>query len=168
MNPRVWIRDIAIILTGMIVGAAVYQAVMLHQIDELTMRNLELQDRLNHFQAENEDLLRYKNRSTIIKSISIHIYETGSDNKLPQSDEHELRKRLLQDLAGLKGRNVFQIDEYEKLVEGLLTRKIYLDINEHSYAVSLRTMLVMEGVLHVWVDVKGHIPSPAITPNPEG
>ena len=161
LNPRLWIRDIAILITGMIVGAAVYQAFMFHQVDELTMRNLELKDRLEHYQAENKDLLRYKSRSTIIKSISIHIYDPGNDNDLPQADEAEIRKRLLVDLGGLKGRDVFQIDEYAKLVEGLLTRKIYPDIHDHSYVVSLRTMLVTEGVLHVWVDVRSHVPSPA-------
>lgn len=168
MNParryRVWIRDVAILLTGIIVGAAIYQAVMLHQVDELIMRNLDLEDKLSHYQAENEDLQRYKNRSTIIKSISIHIYNQGGANPIPQADDAELRKRLLHDLAGLKGRNVFQIDEYTKLIEGLLTRKIYPDIHEHSYTVSLRTMLVTEGVLHVWIDVREHVPSPTITP----
>lgn len=160
MRHRVWIRDIAIMLTGMIVGAAVYQAIMLHQVDELTMRNLDLQDRLSHYQTENEDLQRFKNRSTIIKSISLHIYDQADSNTLPQADETELRKQVLHDLAGLKGRNVFQIDEYMKLVEGLLTRKPYPDINNHSYTVTLRTMLVTEGALHVWVDVKHQIPTP--------
>ena len=161
---QVWIRDVAILLTGIIVGAAIYQAVVVHQVDELVMRNLDLQDKLSHYQAENADLQRYKNRSTIIKSISIHIYDQGNNNQLPQADDAELRKRLLHDLSGLKGRNVFQIDEYTKLVEGLLTKKIYPDIHEHSYSVSLRTMLVTEGVLHVWIDVKNHVPSPTITP----
>lgn len=162
---RVWIRDIAILLTGIIVGAAIYQAIVLHQIDELIMRNLDLEDKLSHYQAENKDLQRYKNRSTIIKSISIHIYDQDDASPIPQADDAELRKRLLHDLSGLKGRNVFQIDEYTKLVEGLLTRKIYPDIHEHSYTVSLRTMLVTEGVLHVWIDVKEQVPSPTIKPN---
>ncbi|WP_157277775.1 hypothetical protein [Paenibacillus taiwanensis] len=159
MHPRNWIRDGAVILVGMIVGACVYHAIFMHQVDELVMRNLDLQDQLSHFRSENEDLLRYKNRATVIKSISIHIYGPGSKDDIPQSDETELRKRLSHDLAGLKGRNVFQIDEYAKLVEGLLTRKLYTDIQARDYTVSLRTMLVTEGVLHVWVDVKSHVPA---------
>ncbi|TVX94564.1 hypothetical protein FPZ44_04150 [Paenibacillus agilis] len=149
----------ALFIVGAITGAAVYHGIFLHQIDELIMRNLDLQDRLAHYKAEAEALLKYKNRSTVIKSITMHIYESAEE-KMSPSDETELRKRLLKDLDGLKGRNVYQIDEYVKLIEGLLTRKLYTNVHHQNYVVTLRTMLVTEGVLHVWVDVKAELPSP--------
>lgn len=114
--PR-WLGDIALVLVGAVIGAAVYHAMHLHQFNELMMMNIDLQDRLAHYKAEAEDLLRYKNRRTIIKSIEVHIYEPATGTALPQAHETEIRRRLLKDLSGLKGRDVFQIDEHSKLVE---------------------------------------------------
>ncbi|WP_088547581.1 hypothetical protein [Paenibacillus aquistagni] len=158
MHIRLLIRDLALIIIGMLIGACVYHAIFLHQIQELTMRNLDLQDKLSHYQAENEDLIRYKHQSSVIKSISVHIYEQHKQN-IPAADEALLKKKLLQDLGGMKGRSVFQIDEYTKLIEGLLTSKVYTNINDHDYTISVRTMLVAEGVLHVWVDARLQLPT---------
>ncbi|MCY9514905.1 hypothetical protein [Paenibacillus apiarius] len=156
--PR-WLSDTALVLVGIVIGAAVYHAVYLHQFNQLMMMNMDLKDRLVQYQAKTEDLLRYKNHKTIIRSIDLHIYKSSSDADIPQADETEIRRRLLKDLAGLKGRDAFQIDEYSKLVEGLLARKIYPDINAKDYTVQMRTMLLTEGVLHVWVDVKTYLPT---------
>ncbi|GAV15309.1 MULTISPECIES: hypothetical protein [Paenibacillus] len=154
-----WLSNLALIIVGSVIGAGIYHAVYLRQFNEVMMINIDLRDRLAHYKAETEDLLRYKNRKTIIKSIDLHIYKQQNDTSIPQADEMELRRRLLKDLAVLKGRNVFKIDEYSKLVEGLLSRKIYPDVNDKDYTVQLRTMLVTEGVLHVWIDVHPYVPT---------
>lgn len=155
----VWLSNLSLIIVGSIIGAGVYHAVYLHQFNEVMMMNIDLRDRLAHYKAETEDLLRYKNRKTIIKSIDLHIYKQQNGMSMPQADEMELRRRLLKEITVLKGRNVFQIDEYSKLVEGLLSRKIYPNINDKDYTVQLRTMLVTEGVLHVWIDAHPYIPT---------
>ena len=49
------------------------------------------------------------------------------------------------DLATLRGRNVFDIDADSKLTRSLLSDKIYT-VREKDYKVQIKTMLVMEGV----------------------
>ncbi|UHA72425.1 hypothetical protein [Paenibacillus sp. 481] len=151
------LRDIGIGISGMVLGACVYHALFLHQINELVMMNIDLQDHVSHYRTEAQDLLKYKNKQTVIKSIDVHIYNPSTQRIIPQGDQAEIKRRLLNDLKGLKGRDVFQIDEYSKLVEGLLKNKIYPDIFEKDYTVALRTMLVTEGVLHVWIDVHAYV-----------
>lgn len=56
------------------------------------------------------------------------------------------------DLAALRGRNVFDIDTDSKLTRSLLSDKIYT-VREKDYKVQIKTMLVMEGVLQIWVGV---------------
>ena len=56
------------------------------------------------------------------------------------------------DLAALRGRNVFDIDADSKLTRSLLSDKIYT-VREKDYKVQIKTMLVMEGVLQIWVSV---------------
>lgn len=154
-----WLSHLALIMISSVMGAGVYHVVYLHQFNELIMMNIDLSDQLAHYKAETEDLLRYKNRKTIIRSIVPHVYKPFKETSLPQMDEVEIRRRLLKDLSSLKGRNVFEIDEYSKLVEGVLAHKIYPRIHDKDYTIQLRTMLVTEGVLHVWIDVHTYIPS---------
>lgn len=158
-NTPLWLSNIALIIIGIIIGASCYHVIFLHQFNEIMMRNIDLQDRLTHYKTETEDLLRFKNHHTIIKSLVIHIYKQPNHTIIPQADEMEIRRRLLKDLTGLKGRNVFHIDKYSKLIEGLLAHKIYPNIQSKNYTVLLRTMLVTEGVLHIWIDASLYVPS---------
>lgn len=47
---------------------------------------------------------------------------------------------------------MFDIDSDGKLARLLLDSKIYL-AREKEYTVKIRTMLVMEGVLQIWVEI---------------
>ncbi|MNC81422.1 hypothetical protein D3C75_1345470 [compost metagenome] len=47
---------------------------------------------------------------------------------------------------------MFDIDADGKLARLLLDGKIYIE-REKEYAVRIRTMLVMEGVLQIWVEI---------------
>lgn len=62
----------------------------------------------------------------------------------------ELIRLMGDDLAALRGRNVFDIDADSKLTRSLLSDKIYT-VREKDYKVQIKTMLVMEGVLQIWV-----------------
>ena len=64
----------------------------------------------------------------------------------------ELVRLVGDDLAALRGRNVFDIDADSKLTRSLLSDKIYT-VREKDYKVQIKTMLVMEGVLQIWVSV---------------
>ncbi len=56
------------------------------------------------------------------------------------------------DLEPMRGRSMFDIDTDGKLARLLLDGKIYI-VREKEYAVNIRTMLVMEGVLQIWVEI---------------
>lgn len=158
-NTPAWLSNLAFIIAGSVIGAGVYHTIYLYQFNKLIMINIDLRDRLAHYKSEVENLLQYKNRKTIIRSLVLHIYKQLNGTGLPQADEMEIKRRLLKDLFSLKGRDLFQIDKYSRLVEGLLAHKIYPNIHDKDYTVQLRTMLVTEGVLHVWIDVRTYIPS---------
>lgn len=64
----------------------------------------------------------------------------------------EVLSKLSGDLEPLRGRSMFDIDSDGKLARLLLDSKIYL-AREKEYTVKIRTMLVMEGVLQIWVEI---------------
>lgn len=64
----------------------------------------------------------------------------------------EVLSKLAGDLEPLRGRSMFDIDSDGKLARLLLDSKIYL-AREKEYTVKIRTMLVMEGVLQIWVEI---------------
>lgn len=52
----------------------------------------------------------------------------------------------------MRGRSMFDIDTDSKLVRLLLDGKLYI-VRDKEYSVKIRTMLVMEGVLQIWVEI---------------
>ncbi|MNO00070.1 hypothetical protein D3C81_2198680 [compost metagenome] len=64
----------------------------------------------------------------------------------------EIIRKMSTDLEPLRGRSMFDIDTDGKLARLLLDGKIYI-VREKEYAVRIRTMLVMEGVLQIWVEI---------------
>ncbi|MNP79665.1 hypothetical protein D3C76_1775640 [compost metagenome] len=56
------------------------------------------------------------------------------------------------DLEPMRGRSMFDIDTDSKLVRLLLDGKLYI-VRDKEYSVKIRTMLVMEGVLQIWVEI---------------
>lgn len=64
----------------------------------------------------------------------------------------EILRKLVSDLEPMRGRSMFEIDSDGKLARLLLDGKIYI-VREKEYTVRIRTMLVMEGVLQIWVEI---------------
>lgn len=51
---------------------------------------------------------------------------------------------------------MFDIDSDAKMARTLLNRKIYT-VREKEYSIQIKTMLVSEGVLQVWVDMRPYV-----------
>ncbi|MNP39171.1 hypothetical protein D3C76_1327330 [compost metagenome] len=68
----------------------------------------------------------------------------------------EVAQQLHDELEVLRGRSIFEIDTDAKMARTLLNRKIYL-VREKEYSIQIKTMLVSEGVLQVWVDMRPYV-----------
>ncbi|MNT94519.1 hypothetical protein D3C71_1533020 [compost metagenome] len=55
----------------------------------------------------------------------------------------------------MRGRSVYEIDEDSKMARLLLSGKLYI-VRDKEYSVKIRTMLVVEGVLQIWVEIAPH------------
>ncbi|MEK4008126.1 hypothetical protein [Paenibacillus sp. FSL H3-0333] len=145
----------AVFVLGMIVGAALYNAIYNMGYNILWLNNQDLRLEIEQYRNDILTLKKYNNTSTVIREIKVR----SEDSKIKDSaatldpvTTKEVLSKLAGDLEPLRGRSMFDIDSDGKLARLLLDSKIYL-AREKEYTVKIRTMLVMEGVLQIWVEI---------------
>lgn len=145
----------AVFVLGMVIGSVVYNAVYHASYNVLWLNNQDLRVQIEQYEKDILTLKKYNNTSTVIRQIKIRAEESkvkeGTD-PLDQITVKEIIRKMNSDLAPMRGRSVFDIDTDGKMARLLLDGKIYV-VRDKEYAVSIRTMLVMEGVLQIWVEI---------------
>ncbi|WNS46937.1 hypothetical protein [Paenibacillus sp. MMS20-IR301] len=145
----------AVFVLGMVVGGALYNAIYHMGYNMLWIHNQDLRIQIEQYKNDIQTLKKYNNTSTVIREIKVRT----EDSKLKENSAaldpvivKEVLSKLVGSLEPMRGRSMFDIDSDGKLARLLLEGKIYT-AREKEYAVSIRTMLVMEGVLQIWVEI---------------
>lgn len=145
----------AVFVLGMIVGGVVYNAIYHMGYNVLWLNNQDLRIQIEQYRNDIDTLKKYNNTSTVIREIKIRT----EDSKVKEGNAaldtvtvKEILSKLVSDLEPMRGRSMFEIDSDGKLARLLLDGKLYI-VREKEYSVRIRTMLVMEGVLQVWVEI---------------
>ncbi|KOR82183.1 hypothetical protein [Paenibacillus solani] len=141
----------SIFVLGMVVGSIVYNSLYHASYNKLWLINEQQQLKIAQYEEDIKSLKKYSKQSTVIKEIKIR-NEQNDKQPLDPLIIKELVRLMGEDLAALRGRNVFDIDTDSKLTRSLLSDKIYT-VREKDYKVQIKTMLVMEGVLQIWVSI---------------
>ncbi|KOP67007.1 hypothetical protein AMS62_18475 [Bacillus sp. FJAT-18019] len=141
----------SIFVLGMVVGSIVYNSLYHASYNKLWLINEQQQLKIAQYEEDIKSLKKYSKQSTVIKEIKIRS-EQNDKQPLDPLIIKELVRLMGEDLAALRGRNVFDIDTDSKLTRSLLSDKIYT-VREKDYKVQIKTMLVMEGVLQIWVSI---------------
>lgn len=144
-------------MCGLIVGSAIYSALMNDQYNFVITENYRLRDQL---EALRDDINQSEkiHKKNAIKSIVPHIEQMSGMPPLDTMTETELKKRLKRDLDIFLGRSIYEIDSDAKMARKLLEQKIYDDIGDKDYELNVKTMLVVDGILQVWAEAKEHLP----------
>lgn len=144
----------AIFMLGIVVGAVIYNAIFHVGYNVLWLQNQDLRVEIEQYQEDIKTLKKYNNTSTVIREIKIRSEESKSkeDNPLDPVTVKLILSQMGSDLEPMRGRSMFDIDTDSKLVRLLLDGKLYI-VRDKEYSVKIRTMLVMEGVLQIWVEI---------------
>ncbi|MEC0333314.1 hypothetical protein NYE69_13440 [Paenibacillus sp. FSL R5-0527] len=151
---RRFLQLAAVFILGMVAGSIVYNVIYQTSYNVLWIQNKDLQIQLHQAEEDLRTLKKYNNRSTVIKEIKVRVEER--DPPLDSLAVKEVTKQLHDELEVLRGRNIFDIDSDAKMARTLLNRKIYI-VRDKEYSIQIKTMLVSEGVLQVWVDMRPYI-----------
>lgn len=143
----------AVFVLGMIVGSVVYNSLFHASYNRLWNENKDLQIQLAQSEETLRTLKKYSKRQSIIKEIKIRVEEQDQDTPLDEPSVKEIIQKLQKELAVLRGRSMYEIDADGKLARTLLNQKSY-DVRGKTYSIQIRTMLVSEGVLQIWVELK--------------
>lgn len=144
----------AIFVLGIIIGAVIYNSIYHVAYNVLWLQNQELHDQIKQYQEDIKTLKKYNNTSTVIREIKVRSEESKAKGSTPV-DPVTLKlilSEIRSDLEPMRGRSMFEIDTDSKLLRLLLDGKLYI-VREKEYSVKIRTMLVMEGVLQIWVEI---------------
>ncbi|MNN12956.1 hypothetical protein D3C81_1259700 [compost metagenome] len=159
-SPNERVRSFAqitsIFIIGMVIGAVIYNSIFHLSYNQLWIENKDLQIELSQSLDELKTMKKFSKRQTIIKSIKIRV-EDG-EHPLDPVASKEIVQKLQQELQVLRGRSMFEIDTDAKMARTFLNRKIYI-VRDKEYAVQIKTMLVSEGILQIWIEVKPYIRS---------
>lgn len=132
-----------------------YNAIFHMGYNVLWLNNQEMRVEIEQYRNDIKTLKKYNNTSTVIREIKLRTEESKTkegDAALDQVTVKEIIRQMSKDLEPMRGRSMFDIDTDGKLARLLLDGKIYI-VREKEYSVRIRTMLVMEGVLQIWVEV---------------
>ncbi|MED5020639.1 hypothetical protein P9847_25600 [Paenibacillus chibensis] len=143
-------QTFAVFVLGVVVGSVVYNAIFHTSFNQLWLSNLDLEGQIKQYEDDIDTLKKYRHQQTVIREIKIR-----SEQKNPPIDPAAIKAiiaKLGDDLDVLRGQNAFEIDTYSKFVRALLDKKIY-KVRDKEYSVEIKTMLLMEGMLQIWVDV---------------
>ena len=145
----------AVFVLGMVVGGIVYNAIYHMGYNVLWLNNQDLRIQIEQYRNDIETLKKYNNTSTVIREIKVRTEDSKVKEGTAAMDTvtvKEILSKLVSDLEPMRGRSMFDIDSDGKLARLLLDGKIYI-VREKEYSVRIRTMLVMEGVLQIWVEI---------------
>lgn len=147
----------AFFVCGLIVGAAVFNALKIEQYDSLSKENVLLRQQLAELTSDLKHAEQIR-KANVIKSIQPFILEQPGKPELGVATEAEIKKRLKKDLDIFIGRSIYNIDTDAPLARKLLNKIVYEDIGGQDYEVSVQTMLVADGRLQIWVNAIVHLP----------
>lgn len=154
-----------VFLLGMVAGAVVLNTIFIAQFEALFHTKNELEVKLEQYEQDIKNLNQYRNQHTVIKSLQLRIAEDAKSDlarsQLDKVTEAELIKKVKEDLSIFLGQSIYEIDSNAKFARRLLERKVYSDINGKDYIVELKTILLADNVLQIWMNAKLYAKPPA-------
>jgi hypothetical protein len=155
---------VGVLVLGIIIGAILYNSIFVAQFERLITLKSELEVQLEQYEQDIKGLKQFKNQHTVIKSVLPRIEkETGQKSgrpKLDQVTEAELIRLIKEDLGSFLGRSIYDIDSDARLARTLLERKVYSGVYNKDYSIEVKTALVVDNVLQVWVAVSDYAKPP--------
>jgi len=146
----------AFFVCGMIVGSAVYSALKNGIVDKVIFENYNLREQLETVKEELEAAHLVRKENVIRSIVMTFVYEQANE-PLDILTEKELKKRLKDDLEIFQGRSIYLINKDAEMARKLLSTKMYAQVEGQDYDVTIRTILVVDGVLQTWVEAKKHL-----------
>ncbi|TJY39734.1 hypothetical protein E5161_17440 [Cohnella pontilimi] len=147
----------AFFVCGMVVGAAAFNGLYHAAYSEVLQKNYELMAQIEDYRDQIQRLESDLGKESVIHSMIVFVGVPEGKPDIDVVTEKELKTRIKKDLASFRGRKIYDIGKDASFAEKLFENKIYTGIGNSDYAVRIKTILLADGVLQVWVEARVHL-----------
>lgn len=144
------LQSAGILISGIIIGSALFLSIYHHQLNTLLIQNRELLAENDKLLQDNNSFKKTRNLQSTINQIDVTV-ESSPLNPLDKVTEQEIEKRVRNDLSVIKGQKIAVFAESPHVYQSLLSKKTYRGILDKDYIVNTKTMLLIQTELKVWV-----------------
>lgn len=145
-----WLRGIGLLISGAIIGAAVFMAIYQYNYNILVTENVGMRTKIKQLEENLANSEKYRNET--IKSVEVHFVQ---DDGLPEDKVIQSRIEGLA-WADLKeiwlGKDVEDFEDFQD-IKKLYARR-FNSVVKNDYEVRIDSFVVVYSNLHVWITVK--------------
>jgi hypothetical protein len=128
-----------------------------HNFSLLAVQNASLKARLHEVEADLNSLVKTRNRSANIGLVKVNLENEKGKPSLDELSANELRKRVDDDFQVAVGKPVSAVKAAPQVFFRLADGKVYHSVREKDYLVRVRTVLVTQAEMTVWVTAEGYV-----------
>ncbi|WP_253735776.1 hypothetical protein [Paenibacillus sp. FJAT-26967] len=147
--PRL-LSGLGLFISGGIVGSAVFLSLYHHTYNVLVIDNLNLRKENSELQLDIESLNKFRNKQGLITHVTVHLYNSVQ-HPLESHVEKAIEDRVKRDLKIVEGQKVGEIRDSPQLYERLITNKTYYGVVDKDYIVNVKSMVLVQSELTVWI-----------------
>jgi len=155
---------VGVFLVGVIIGAISLNLFHTAYFETFYKLRAELETKLAQYEQDIQNLSQYKSQHSVIKSLKLRLEDEHSEEARPKLDhltENELLKQVREDLSIFIGQSIYDIDSNAQFARKLLEKKVYTGVLGNDFTIELKTVLVVENTLQIWMSVRKYTPPPS-------
>lgn len=149
---------------GIIIGCIILNTFHAAYFESFYKLRSELEAKLTQYEQDIQNLSQYKSQHTVIKSIKLKLEEESNEEARPRLDtltEKELLTQVRDDLSIFIGQSIYDIDSNAQFARKLLEKKVYTGILGNDFTIELKTVLLVDNTLQIWMSVRKYTPPPS-------
>ncbi|MCR8643707.1 hypothetical protein NV379_13700 [Paenibacillus sp. N1-5-1-14] len=152
-NWRMLLAAFSLFVCGGVVGAAVFMSTHQFNFDKLVTENDQLRRENKNITDDNDNLMKYQKNNSLIKLINVY-YTNDSSEKLNESIQEELKKRVKNELKIIRGQRISSANRATPVYEKLISDKTFYNVFEKNYRVQVKFIELIGTELNVWFTAK--------------
>ncbi|TBL75059.1 hypothetical protein [Paenibacillus thalictri] len=147
------LKGLGLVISGAIIGSALFMNIYQHNLNLVIEHNRELSKERAELLEKVETNNKLRNKQSVIGDIKV-IVTSGDAAEIDNIAMGELERKIEQDLKIVIGQKVSSFEENPLLYEKLISQRIYQNVSQKDYAVSVKTMVLTQTELKVWIVAK--------------
>lgn len=152
-----WTQSLGILLSGMIIGAAVFMSLYVENFDYVVQQNKILKEEKERLEEQLQTYQQVRS-PTLLKTIDITIHNPPSYPVLDDVTASQLQKMAREELKFMIGQEIKRLEP--DYIKRLFGKKIMtLEEAKESYVVEINSIFIADTEMRVWLWANRYMPA---------